>query len=201
MARAAPYDRETALESALALFWDKGFHATSLKDLEKSLKMKPGSIYAAFSSKENLYLLALERYFNASRARLQDHVKASASPLGALADYLRSFATLAPDDKARQACMLTKTLVDTRNTEPSIAAATQGYLLEIQGEFAAVFRAAQNRKELPAHLDPNRLARRFQANITALRLALHQGMETVAFEELAEDMAREIEDLRLPEGG
>lgn len=55
MTRAAPYDRETALDAAMALFWDKGFHATSLKDLEAALAMKPGSIYAAFVSKENLY--------------------------------------------------------------------------------------------------------------------------------------------------
>lgn len=201
MARAAPYDRETALESALTLFWDKGFHATSLKDLEKTLMMKPGSIYAAFSSKENLYLLALERYFNASRARLQDQVKNANSPLAALADYLRSFARLAPDDRARQACMLTKTLVDTRSTEPSIAVATQRYLSEIQDEFAAVFRMSQSCAELSDQLDANRLARRFQANVTALRLALHQGMEPAAFAELAEDMAREIEDMRLPQNG
>ncbi|MGV8985829.1 MAG: TetR/AcrR family transcriptional regulator [Cypionkella sp.] len=61
MTRAAPYDRDTALNAAVSLFWNKGFHATSLKDLETTLHMNPGSIYAAFSSKENLYLLALER--------------------------------------------------------------------------------------------------------------------------------------------
>ncbi len=199
MARAAPYDREAALESALALFWEKGFHATSLKDLEKTLSMKPGSIYAAFSSKENLYLLALERYFNASRARMRDIMDKAESPLAALADYLRSFARLAPGDRARQACMLTKTLVDTRSTEPAIAAATQEYLTEMQNEFAAAFRAAQSCGELSNALDANRLARRFQANVTALRLALHQGMEAAAFEELAEDMAREIEDMRQAE--
>ena len=48
--------------------------------------MKPGSIYAAFSSKENLYLLALERYFARSRAGFRDQVARAALPLNALAD-------------------------------------------------------------------------------------------------------------------
>ena len=44
MSRSAPYDRDTALAAAMDLFWEKGFHATSLKDLETALEMKPGSI-------------------------------------------------------------------------------------------------------------------------------------------------------------
>ena len=103
----------------------------------------------------------------------------------------------APDDMSRQACMLTRTLVDTRTTDPAIAAATRDYLAAIQDEFAAAFVAAQNAGELSADADPNRLARRFQANVTALRLALHQGMGPEDFAQLAEDMAREIEDLRV----
>jgi len=34
---------------------------------------------------------------------------AAASPLAGLAAHIRSYARLAPDDAARQACMLTKT--------------------------------------------------------------------------------------------
>ena len=197
MARAVSYNRETALDAAMAVFWEKGFHATSLKDLEATLAMKPGSIYAAFTSKENLYLLALSRYFENSRAGFREQVARSASPLAALADHLRAYARLAPDDAARKACMLTKTMVDTRTTDPAIAQTTREYLAAILSEFEAAFAAAREMGELPATADPKRLARRFQANVTALRLALHQGMEAEDFAELADDMAAEIESLCL----
>lgn len=196
MARAAPYDRDTALDAAMALFWDKGFHATSLKDLEGALAMKPGSIYAAFTSKETLYLLALERYFEKSRARFREQLEGAISPLAALADHFRAYERLAQQDGARKACMLTKTLVDTATTDPAIAAITRDYLTKMQTEFSAAFVAAQTAGELPPTADPNRLARRFQANVTALRLALHQGIGAQGFAELAEDMASEIEALR-----
>ena len=63
MTRMPAYDRDAALEAAIRLFWAKGYHATSLKDLENALNMRPGSIYAAFKSKQALFLAAMERYF------------------------------------------------------------------------------------------------------------------------------------------
>lgn len=197
MARAANYDRDAALQAAMALFWRKGFHATSLKDLEAALKMKPGSIYAAFDSKENLYLLALKRYFDASRAGFRALVANAQSPLTALADHIRSYADLPPEDTGRQACMLTKTLVDTRGTDPAIVAVTRGYLDAICDDFAGAFEAARDKGEIASDADPRRLARRYQANITALRVELHRGASDKAIRDLVEDMASEIEALRV----
>ncbi len=201
MARAAPYDRDKALGAAMFLFWTKGYHATSLKDLETSLQMKPGSIYSAFSSKENLYLLALERYFNRSRAGFRAQMAVAASPLSGLAAHIRSYSRLAPDDVTRQACMLTRTLVDTLSTDPAIAEQTRAYLAEMRAEFAATFERAKAASELPTTANAMRLARRFQANVSALRLELHLGSHADDVAALAEDMAREIEILRAVPSG
>lgn len=192
MSRAASYDREAALEAAMSLFWRKGYHATSLKDLEAGLSMKPGSIYAAFSSKEKLYLLALERYFQNSRARFLQQMSQAASPLAGLADHIRSYARLPRDDAARQACMLTKTLVDTRSTDPVIAERTRDYLARMRREFTAIFEQAKSMGELPPGADTRRLARRFQANVAALRFELHQETPQAEIAALAEDMVREM---------
>jgi AcrR family transcriptional regulator len=196
MKRAAPYNRDDALNAAMSLFWLRGYHATSLKDLEETLNMKPGSIYAAFSSKENLYLLTLERYFDAIRGQFRERMAQASSPLGGLAEFIRSFGQLSPNDAARQACMLTKTLVDTRNTEPAIAKKTRTYLARMRKEFAVVFEMAKAVGELPPNADSNHLARRFQANISALRFELHLGTGQKEISNLAEDMAREIACLR-----
>jgi TetR/AcrR family transcriptional regulator, transcriptional repressor for nem operon len=192
MARAENYDRDAALDAAMALFWRKGFHATSLKDLEASLQMKPGSIYAAFESKETLYLLALRRYFDASLLGFRTYMAQAASPLAGLVGHFQNFAQLSPDDRSSQACMLTKTLVDTKSTNPAIAQATQGYLDEIRDEFARAFEAARVAGELPQGADPQRLARRYQANISALRIEIHRGSPKAVIDALAEDMAQEL---------
>ncbi|MEP1793104.1 helix-turn-helix domain-containing protein [Parasphingorhabdus sp.] len=197
MARAANYDRETALDAAMTQFWRKGYHATSLKDLELGLDMKPGSIYAAFESKENLYLLSIERYFNASRRGFRAHLDQADSPLAGLAAHFHSFTELSSDDRSRQACMLTKTLVDTKTTDPKIATATQRYLDAMCAEFALGFEAARAAGQISKEAVPDRLARRHQANITALRVELHRGSSQQVIDALADDMAQEVLNLAI----
>lgn len=191
MTRAANYDRDAALDAAMTVFWRKGYHATSLKDLETALSMKPGSIYAAFESKENLYLLAIARYFERARQGFRANITNAASPLVGLATQFQNYANLADADQSRQACMLMKTVMDTKSTDPKIADAAQNYLDRMYAEFAATFEAAREAGELPPDADTHRLARRFQANVTALRVELQRGLPRPVITELAEDMARE----------
>jgi len=191
MARAANYDRDGALDAAMILFWRKGYHATSLKDLEAALHMKPGSIYAAFESKENLYLLAIERYFEASLKGFRAEMSKAVTPLAGLAAQFQNYANLAQEDSLRQACMLMKTVVDTASTDPKIAAASLRYLDQMCGEFAEAFEAARAAGQLPCDADPMRLARRFQANISALRVELLRRTPQDDISKLAADMAKE----------
>ncbi|SNT44750.1 transcriptional regulator, TetR family [Streptosporangium subroseum] len=64
MARGRPraFDTTTALDAALDLFWSRGYEGTTMADLSAAMDLKPGSIYAAFGSKEGLYEKVLDRY-------------------------------------------------------------------------------------------------------------------------------------------
>jgi AcrR family transcriptional regulator len=53
------FDRDAALEAAMFLFWRKGFAATSMNDLCDAMSIGSPSLYAAFGSKEALYLEAV----------------------------------------------------------------------------------------------------------------------------------------------
>jgi TetR/AcrR family transcriptional repressor of nem operon len=196
MARTRSYDRDTALDAAMHLFWRKGFHATSLKDLEQELSMKPGSIYAAFESKEALYALSMERYFERSRANLR-HALAGPSPLQGLADFLRATARLRPEDPGHCACMLVKTVLNTTDETQAMSAQARDYLDRICAEMAAGIERAKQLGEISQRADPERLAKRFQANVTQLRIEAHRGLDQPELDALAEDMAKEIEALRL----
>ena len=46
----------------MVLFWRKGFAATSMNDLCDAMNVRSPSLYAAFGSKEALYLEAIEHY-------------------------------------------------------------------------------------------------------------------------------------------
>ena len=196
MKRARPHDRDAALDAALTLFWMKGYHATSLKDLEAALKMKPGSIYAAFSSKEALYLSALERYFHRSRDSFRSMIAAADSPLEALGNYLRSYGQKQNKKPETSACMLVKTMLSTTTEEAALAERSRQYLAEMRAEIVTAFDFAKAKGELPADADTARLAHRYQADITALRIEAHRGTAQKDLAALAEGMALDIERLR-----
>ncbi len=56
------FDRDKALESAIRLFWSRGYEATSISDLTQAMDITPPSLYAAFGDKKRLFLEAVERY-------------------------------------------------------------------------------------------------------------------------------------------
>jgi len=60
--RPREFDRGAALEAAMLAFWRKGFAATSMNDLCDAMGVRSPSLYAAFGSKEALYLEAVEHY-------------------------------------------------------------------------------------------------------------------------------------------
>lgn len=68
--RPAKYDRDAVLDSALALFWTKGFDQTSLSELESATSVDRSTIYKSFGGKRGLYDVAAERYVD----NVVDHV-------------------------------------------------------------------------------------------------------------------------------
>ncbi|NHF73662.1 TetR/AcrR family transcriptional regulator [Paracoccus xiamenensis] len=196
MARRASYDRDEVVARAQALFWRKGYHATSLKDLEGALNLRPGSIYAAFGSKEGLFAETLRIYGQNSREQLAEALATAASPLAGLADHVRELGC-APDVPApSRACMLVKTLLEVPDDDPALRSATEEMMALIEGDFAAAFSAARTAGELPDSADPQRLASRLQAAIFGLRAYAQRRDSQDRVAALAEDIARDLEALR-----
>jgi AcrR family transcriptional regulator len=60
--RPPAFDRETVLSAARETFWAHGYEGASIADLTAAMGITPQSLYAAFSSKADLYRAALEQY-------------------------------------------------------------------------------------------------------------------------------------------
>ncbi|MCO6383425.1 TetR/AcrR family transcriptional regulator [Oceanicola sp. 502str15] len=194
MSRAAPYNRETAIDAALTLFWRRGFHATSLKDLERALSMKPGSIYAAFHSKEALFREALQLYRNRSAQNVSARVESADSPLEALAEHARR--TGRPKSGSPAGCILVKTVLELADEATEAGEDARTYLREMQDLFRSLFEQARDTGELPPEADSRRLARRFQSNMFGLAVETLRGSPSEDLAALADDMADEVLRLR-----
>ncbi len=108
MARGRPrtFDREAAVEQAMLIFWAKGFTNTSLSDLTLALKINPPSFYAAFGSKEALYMDVLERYSLEIGEKLWGELLRDGPAYRAVENLLLNTARYLSREKAPKGCLL-----------------------------------------------------------------------------------------------
>ncbi|HET8817491.1 MAG TPA: helix-turn-helix domain-containing protein [Pseudidiomarina sp.] len=192
MPRPAKFIRTEAVARAQEVFWQRGYHATSLKDLETALSMRPGSIYAAFGSKAGLFDEVLSHYAEQSLAMLRQKLLNHPSAMQGLREYLYSLANLGEREPAERACMLVKTMLELATTEPQLSARADAYLAAMENLFCEVFMAAMQQNELEKDADPRFLAQQLQAAIFGLRIFSQRQTSPLRVRLLTEQIANQF---------
>lgn len=83
--------RDRLLAAAVAAFGDKGFHATTTRDIARAANLSPAAVYVHHQSKEDLlYLISIAGH-RELYAVLQAAVAAGDHPTGQLAAVVRAF--------------------------------------------------------------------------------------------------------------
>jgi AcrR family transcriptional regulator len=191
MARSPSFDREAALGQAIGLFWKRGYHCSSMKQIEHALDMRPGSIYATFGNKDGLYSEALARYAEAGGAELAKHMAGYDSILDGLKGYLRKIASSCSDKDGvpSRACLIVKTLLEASNTHAGHSKQAREILEAIEQSFSELLEEAKQRGELKDATDCARLARLMQSQIMGLRSIAERNLSAGDLKALGDDMA------------
>lgn len=169
MASAAKHDRQEVIHKATRLFWEKGFHATSMRNLQEVIDMRPGSIYASFGSKEGLFKEALQCYAIAGQQRLADCIDDSSSPLEALKSFITLTVMADRDALPSDMCLLMKTVAELTDDNAELLAEAKRLLGKIEDAFTELLLQAQRNGELDRSRDARRLARLMQMQLMGLR--------------------------------
>ncbi|CAL9416696.1 HTH-type transcriptional repressor ComR [Streptomyces sp. enrichment culture] len=172
MARTKEFDPDAALQSALELFWRRGYEATSMSDLVEHLGIGRASIYATFGNKHELYLKALERYQQAHGPQLLRELSQPGPVLPAVRGAVRRFAAEAAAEPSRTAgCFVTNTAAELAPHDPAAAHRVQRSWDSAETALHSALVRAQAQGELPEDRDPLALAR--------MLLVLMQGLRVV----------------------
>ncbi|MFI1796256.1 TetR/AcrR family transcriptional regulator [Streptomyces sp. NPDC020379] len=171
MARTKEFDPDAALQSALELFWQRGYEATSLTDLVEHLGIARASLYATFGSKRELYLKALERYGEQGDVRIVEELSQPGPALPAVRALVRRFADEATRDVLRRGCFVTNTAVELAAHDAAAARRVGESWHALETALVSALMRARAQGELPAGRDPVALAR--------MLMVLMQGMRVV----------------------
>lgn len=181
VARTKKFDPDAALQSALELFWRRGYEATSVTDLVEHLGIGRASIYATFGSKHELYLKALDRYAEMRDPLLMSELSQPGPALPAVRALVRRFAAEAASPEGRlNGCFVTNTAAELAPHDPAAARRVEISWEHIETLLHSAIVRAQAQGELSESRDPRALAH--------MLLVLLQGVRVVG--KASDDPAR-----------
>lgn len=172
MARTKEFDPDAALQSALELFWRRGYEATSMADLVEELGIGRASLYATFGNKHDLYLKALERYAESQNPRLLTELSQPGPALPAVRSVVRRFGDEAASETGRlNGCFITNTAAELGPHDEAATRRVERSWEHLETLLHSALVRAQAQGELPEDRDPLALAR--------MLLTLMQGLRVV----------------------
>ncbi len=122
MPRPKAYDPEEILDRATALFWRKGYEATSVADLVKTLGVNRGSLYSTFKDKRALFLAALDRYDEREIGATVRHLRNTQGPGRERIQSLFDEVIRGVEERGdRRGCLVCNTAVELSAIDPEVA--------------------------------------------------------------------------------
>jgi AcrR family transcriptional regulator len=169
--RPRAYEPEVALGKALDLFRKDGFAATSLDDLSAATGMNRPSLYGAFGDKRELYIKAYQRYREDARAAMIDIFRDEAPIRKRLERiYAVALGIYLSGESGPRGCFTVMTAASEAVSDPEIRAMVLEGFVELDKAFAACFRRAKEKGELPATADPAVLAQLASATVHTIAI-------------------------------
>ena len=160
MPRPAGFHEPDILTRSMLLFWQQGFAATSVRDLEQATGLKASSLYNRFQSKEHLFARVLAHYIErVVQLRIRRYLNAAEDPVIGLRRFFETTYDYIGDGRPAMACLLTNTALEKAATDPPIRQQLdQGTRLLLQA-FQTSLEDARERRLLPSQYDCQRGAR------------------------------------------
>jgi TetR/AcrR family transcriptional regulator, transcriptional repressor for nem operon len=159
MPRTKEFDPSRALERAMQVFWQQGYHATSMDDLVAALGVQRYGIYTTFKNKQSLFLAALDHYLDTVVGSLLQEMAQPGAGLAALRSYFDQLVAIAHTPAGLYGCLMCNTAIELAPHDPATAQKVNAFLARLHGTFRGAVATAQQRGDLPAAITPDDAAR------------------------------------------
>ena len=141
MARPREFDEAAVLDAAIERFWQRGYEATSVRDLADEMNIAGASLYNAFGDKRLLYERALNRYLDQTFRERIRRLEPSLPPREAIVAFLQEIIKRSLTDKQRRGCMLVNSAIESAPHDSKFLEIVATFLDEVESFF---FRCVSN---------------------------------------------------------
>jgi AcrR family transcriptional regulator len=161
---------DTALDRAVRVFRERGYHATSIGDLTAAMRLATGSIYKAFRDKHAVFLAAFERY-TALRQEQTRTAGRGRNGRERIRNVLLSYVEQSQGTEGRRGCLVVGSAVELSAVDPAVAARVGAQLKTNEDFIAGLIREGQADGSIPINVAADDTAR--------LMICITQGLRVV----------------------
>ena len=131
MPRVKLFDQEIVLLKAMNLFWEKGFHATSVQDLVSELEISRGSLYDTFGGKQELFDQSLEQYKRDNLEWLSSFLNSEQDVKKGIRKLMESIVERGLTDPEYKGCFVAKTCDGLSANDKALKASMEEYQMKV----------------------------------------------------------------------
>jgi len=183
--RPRAFDCDAALEAAMLVFWRKGFSAASMNELCDAMGIRSPSLYAAFGSKEALYLEAIDHYVRTIGPPVWDKLEEGATARAGVENLLLAGAETLPQSASTPSgCMALLGGVGDEWPAP-IADVVRTVRLGMLGHLRLRLEAGVAEGELPPAADVESLSRFYLGVFQGMAVQARDGAAVVELKGVA----------------
>lgn len=152
-------------------FWQRGYHATSVRDLVKATGLQPGSLYAAFGGKRQLFQRVLDHYHAANLNQIREHLGTSdASPMERIRLVFDVLLKRCQEDLDGKGCLMANTIVELSCVDAELSRRANNMFEDMEDEFVRVLEEGREKGEINSDKEPRTLARYLVMSIHGIRV-------------------------------
>ncbi|MDE2344294.1 MAG: TetR/AcrR family transcriptional regulator [Betaproteobacteria bacterium] len=170
MARTRSISDDALLDKALPVFWERGYAATSLRDLTQVTGLSSAALYHRFEDKDGIFVEVLRRYADQGLSPLLARLRARDNPLTAIRGFFDALLAMTNADPAHRGCLLVNTALDGAPISERARALVRERLNHVEAFFLMQLRRAQKSGQLDRELDAAAYATVLLGTVLALRV-------------------------------
>ena len=189
--RPREFEIEDALDAAVRVFRERGYHATSIGDLAAAMRLAAGSIYKAFRDKRAIFLAAFDHYKAGRDAALRTRLATAATGRDRVRAILAQYASLSSGVEGRRGCLVVGTAAELATFDPEVAARVATALNRTEALLAEAIAHGQSDGSVARTLDTATTARLLLCVLQGMRVLGKTG-RTRAQMQAAADVAMKL---------
>jgi TetR/AcrR family transcriptional regulator, transcriptional repressor for nem operon len=169
MPRPKNFDKNEVLEKAMNLFWQKGYEATSVKDLVEHTGINKQSLYDTYGDKHSLYLAALNDYRRRCESSFNELFLSNDSVKSILRQMFEGVIEETISDSHRKGCFLNNATVELSSQNEIIGKICADNMKSFEHKFSELIKRGQNTGEISQSLNTENVASFLFATVNGLR--------------------------------